>query len=158
MNDYMPSNEITKEIRQTLKQEFPSCKFSVTKEVYAGGWSIHVSLMEADFNPMRDPQDVSDWAIEKIHDSYFTREVMEKTQNENYHQLNYYALGDDYDEDNWCNGVFLTEKAHNILQRVTQICQKRNWDNSDAMTDYFDVNYYLHLNIGKWDKPFKVKK
>jgi hypothetical protein len=29
-----------------------------------------------------------------------------------------------------------------------------NYDNSDSMTDYFDVGHYVDLNIGKWDKPF----
>lgn len=28
------------------------------------------------------------------------------------------------------------------------------YDNSDAMTDYFDTAYYVHMNIGKWNKPY----
>jgi hypothetical protein len=28
-----------------------------------------------------------------------------------------------------------------------------NHDNSDAMSDYFDVGWYLSLQIGRWDKP-----
>jgi len=31
------------------------------------------------------------------------------------------------------------------------------YNNSDAMTDYFDTAYYTHLNIGKWDKPYEYK-
>jgi len=32
----------------------------------------------------------------------------------------------------------------------------RAWyDNSDAMTDYFDTAYYTNIRIGKWDKPYK---
>ena len=30
------------------------------------------------------------------------------------------------------------------------------YDNSDAQTDYFDTAYYAHINIGSYDKPFKV--
>ena len=30
------------------------------------------------------------------------------------------------------------------------------YDNSDAQTDYFDTAYYVHVNIGRWDKPFVV--
>lgn len=30
------------------------------------------------------------------------------------------------------------------------------YDNSDAMTDYFDTAYYVDVNIGKWDKPYEV--
>jgi len=31
------------------------------------------------------------------------------------------------------------------------------YDESDAMTDYFNTAYYVSVNIGKWDKPFEVK-
>lgn len=30
------------------------------------------------------------------------------------------------------------------------------YDNSDAMTDYFDTSYYFGINVGKWDKPYEV--
>ena len=29
-----------------------------------------------------------------------------------------------------------------------------NHDNSDIMTDYFDVGWYININIGKWNKPY----
>jgi len=28
------------------------------------------------------------------------------------------------------------------------------YDNSDAMTDYFDTAYYMDINVGQWDKPY----
>jgi len=31
-----------------------------------------------------------------------------------------------------------------------------NHNNSDSQTDYFDVGFYSHLQLGKWDKPFQV--
>ena len=30
-----------------------------------------------------------------------------------------------------------------------------NHDNSDPMTDYFDVGWYVSINLGKWDRPFR---
>ena len=30
----------------------------------------------------------------------------------------------------------------------------RNHDRSDIMTDYFDVGWYIDINIGKWNKPY----
>lgn len=30
------------------------------------------------------------------------------------------------------------------------------YDNSDAQTDYFDTAYYVHVNIGKWNKPYAL--
>ncbi len=32
-----------------------------------------------------------------------------------------------------------------------------NHDNSDIYTDYFDVGWYINIDIGKWDKPYTVK-
>jgi hypothetical protein len=32
------------------------------------------------------------------------------------------------------------------------------YDNSDIMTDYFDVAYYNNINIGKWDKPYELEQ
>jgi hypothetical protein len=32
------------------------------------------------------------------------------------------------------------------------------YDNSDAMTDYFDTAYYFGINVGRWDKPYIVTK
>jgi hypothetical protein len=28
------------------------------------------------------------------------------------------------------------------------------YDNTDIMTDYFDVSHYIDISIGKWDKPY----
>ena len=68
-------------------------------------------------------------------------------EGENYLQLNnYYIDRDDR----------LTEEAKKVMIRAREIAQTYNWDNSDPMTDYFDVNYYLHMAIGKWDKPYEM--
>ena len=29
-----------------------------------------------------------------------------------------------------------------------------NYDNSDYYTDYFDVGWYIDINVGKWNKPY----
>lgn len=34
----------------------------------------------------------------------------------------------------------------------------KNHNNSDIMTDYFDVGWYIDINVGKWDKPYAVTK
>lgn len=52
----------------------------------------------------------------------------------------------------------LTPYGVTIGKTIIKIANKDNWDNSDPMTDYFDVNYYTHLAFGKWDKYFQVTK
>ena len=33
-----------------------------------------------------------------------------------------------------------------------------NHDNSEPQTDYFDVGWWVDVNIGKWDKPYIVER
>jgi hypothetical protein len=41
-----------------------------------------------------------------------------------------------------------------ILEKIVTALNCDNHDNSDPMTDYFDVGYYINLQFGSWDKPF----
>jgi len=47
-------------------------------------------------------------------------------------------------------------KALAFLSEVIPLMNKGNHDNSDVQTDYFDVGWYVDVNIGKWDKPYTV--
>lgn len=71
---------------------------------------------------------------------------------EGYNQLNHYHIKEE------CNGVKLAEWAVPVLQEANEIINLRNWDHSDLQSDFFDVNFYLQLQIGKWDHHFKVKE
>jgi len=139
------TTKIAKLIRQQLKKEIPNCKFSVTKASFSGGSAITVALMAAPFPVFA--QDVDRNGNE---------------QGRGYSQLNYFQLrrGFDYDcrDPGVCNGVFLTPEAWAVLSQAVKIGQQYNWDNSEIQTDYFDVNYYFDIAIGKWDKPFQIKR
>jgi len=37
---------------------------------------------------------------------------------------------------------------------MSQIANYYNYDDSDSMTDYYSVNFSLHLGLGEYDKPF----
>lgn len=45
----------------------------------------------------------------------------------------------------------------NFFKEVLSVMNEGNHDNSDIMTDYFDVGFYVHINIGKWNKPYIFK-
>lgn len=47
-----------------------------------------------------------------------------------------------------------SETASNALQELVKAAYKGNHDNSDSMTDYFDVGWYVNINIGRWDRPY----
>jgi hypothetical protein len=48
--------------------------------------------------------------------------------------------------------------ALKFLSDVICLMNKGNHDNSDIQTDYFDVGWYVDVNIGKWDKPYILEK
>ena len=47
-------------------------------------------------------------------------------------------------------------KAKSFLKEVFTAMNSGNHDNSDVQTDYFDVGWYVDVNIGSWDKPYTV--
>ena len=70
-----------------------------------------------------------------------------KPNTNGYDQVNPYWFQDHYDGD---AKAFLTE-AMNALKSA-------DWyDESDAMIDYFNIAYYVDVNIGKWNSPYIVQ-
>ena len=123
--------QIAAEIRQELKRQFPEHKFSVVKR---NGIEIIVALMEAPESPFASLETTTG-----------------HTHNGTYAQLNSKHIGET------SNGYYLTEQAVQMLKQVVEIANRDNWDNSVLVEDYHDVNYYLALEIGKWDKPFTAR-
>jgi hypothetical protein len=155
--EYKDINTISKEVKLNLHNAFPGTKWSVRTEKYAGGRSLHVSLMEAPFevfDTSRPPNIVGRFAGSATSDIY---RYTDSSKQRGYAQLNEYQLRDKSNMNPRVNnGVILTPEAISVMMKAENIINRDNWDNSDAQTDYFDVNYYVHLNVGQYDKPFKV--
>lgn len=157
-NEGLYGASLAKAIRQELKEKLPQCKFSVTKETYSGGQSINVSLMSANFNPFNE---LTEEVMEKIEDNcrrmfgQFWEQRLEDsisnfrntTTKDKYHQVNQYYVKDD---------VCLTEEAKSVINQALNIINSYNFDDSDSQIDYFHTNFYTHMSIGKWDKPFQL--
>jgi len=62
-----------------------------------------------------------------------------------YEQVNTYHFGEHY-----------SGKAKEFLTKAIALLNMNNHDNSDIMTDYFDVGHYIDVNIGQWNKPYIV--
>lgn len=62
-----------------------------------------------------------------------------------YYDVNHYHLHDQYE------GELLE-----IMKKIKSAMNADNYDNSDSMTDYFDVGHYIDINVGRYDKPFQV--
>lgn len=64
-----------------------------------------------------------------------------------YQQVNVYHVDSNYD------GV-----ARDFLNEVLDTIKKAGewYDRSDSQTDYFDTAFYIDINVGRWDKPYKL--
>ena len=47
-------------------------------------------------------------------------------------------------------------KALEFLKEIIPIMNNGNHNNSDIQSDYFDVGWYISVEIGKWNKPYKL--
>ena len=132
--------DIAERVRFFTKKQYPDCKFSVTIERYSGGQSMDIALMSAPF---------------EVFNKEYTKDKNGNVYNERdweYSQLNKYSLGKE--ADGYCNGSYLTPKAVEVLKFAYDVATAYNFDDSDGMIDYFHTNFYLHLAIGRWNKPF----
>ena len=61
-----------------------------------------------------------------------------------YIQVNYYHIDRNY-----------SEAAAAFLHELVDAMKGDRWYNhSDAQTDYYDVAFYLSINVGNWNKPY----
>ena len=44
--------------------------------------------------------------------------------------------------------------AKKFLVEVFAAMNDGNWDKSDIQSDYFNVGWYVDVNIGRWNKPY----
>ena len=58
----------------------------------------------------------------------------------------------------WVADHFTGVAKEFLLSAVEALKSAGYYNNSDAMTDYFDTAYYYNINVGQWDKPYKLVK
>jgi len=87
----------------------------------------------------------------KLNDRYHT-------QRENIEKVDHFDLNRYYFADKAKKLGF--KKAGNFIDELVTAMKGSRWfDDSNAMTDYFHTAYYLDINVGKYNKPFKhIKK
>jgi len=143
--------DIAKETRQYLKKKFPKCKFSITIERYSMGQSLNIYLMGGPFTAI--------YQKGSHNGREFTSIEEQGHKFEQYSQLNQYTFSENYYSKRlpmagWNNGSQLSFQAWYVLKDAVNFVSQYNFDDSDSMIDYFHTNFYLHVNIGKWNKPF----
>ena len=83
-------------------------------------------------------------------DEVNARKGFEYTSVGNYLQVNEYYAAE------WAREVG-EETVANFYDELIAAMKGTGWyNNNDPMTDYFDIAYYLDINVGQWDKPYKL--
>jgi hypothetical protein len=149
--------DIAKLIKQQLKLKYPSADFSITKESYSGGQSLHIYYMKDTKSPYKTIENIIKDDADNLYYYCFTAEekqnrlnyLKNKIDNLDYSDINHYHIKDDY---------MLTDYAKKILTYAKDLANSFNYDDSDSQTDYFSTNFYLSLYVGKWNKKFEIIK
>ena len=139
---YISANEV-KAIRDELKAQFPKFKFGVRKG--AGSLSVDVTIKQG-------PIDF----IENYLTSARSGDAVDYVRQSGSLQVNQYWFQDHF-----------SGAAKDMIEQVLRIIKiapstieggRRWFDESDAMTDYFNTAYYIHLSIGDWSTPYALVK
>lgn len=145
------TGDIAKWIRQTLKAEHPDLKISVRTHYYSCGSSISLAIMKSrKIKILKDLQDIPESEINRM------AVARNQTNDETLAWLKerlekgHYNINKNWVDDDWG----LTDKGKDKLKKVIDIANRYNYNNSDSMTDYFDVNYSLDISLGKWEVGF----
>lgn len=56
----------------------------------------------------------------------------------------------------YCYRDNFTGDARDFLHEVIAAMNQGNHDRSDPQTDYFDVGWYIDINIGDWDRAYRL--
>ena len=126
------TKDIAAIIRKYVKEAYPLHKFSVTFKSYSGGSTIHIALMEAPHEVFKIGYEPKDGYIQSA--EWYTKEDSVRDRSD----------------------IQLTEQAKEIIKDVIGFIKSYHYSDCDSMIDYFNVNFHYRLDIGKWDKPFKV--
>lgn len=79
----------------------------------------------------------------------FNREYAER-RGERFYEVKGYYQANAYRPNDYADNT-----VGRFFKELTKAMRGDLWyDNSDAMTDYFDTAYYLHINVGRWDRPY----
>ncbi len=139
---------ISKLAREFVKKQMPGYKFSITTSKYSGGSSISIELMSAPHPAFETPNEnlvPTNVRFSMPNGLEHAMKSWEYNINKGNSQVNHYYID---------NAYYLTEQTREALKKIYNFINSYNYDDSDAQTDYFDTNFYVHMGVGKWDKPF----
>ena len=138
-------------ITQEMKKELAPAIKSVLKKFGVKGTisinhntSLNVNIKEGDIDFIGIYNAEAKKQVERGNISWYGRKITT-----GHYQENPYRVYEPYDRE-----LSIVEKFINELQVAMRGTMYYN--NDDIMTDYFDSAYFMGINIGKWNKPYKL--
>lgn len=171
---YMTNQELKKVLVERIKAVLPKgwkASYSMSYAGYSKVFTMTISSMtEESIKDFKYTQKEEEEKIEELKNSLESRGYQGKDLEERlywetknmlvegcpcgslYVQTNLRVASRSLDVSN----IFNMERAQEVINNIVEAINSENYDNSDSMSDYFDVGYYVHLNFGKWNKPCQI--
>lgn len=170
---YLGDAELSKQIRQALQAvlapELSKSDVRVRKESYSMGRTIHVTLRldKSKYAPTREEykqtivdnvkRDKYTWIRTEdgkdiFHEAYHNmtddeKRKVEQATAEQYAVWNYDRDTTDINQYHIDKEDMLTDDGKKIVEVANQVIKAFNYDDSNAMVDYFDTNFYYNLKV-----------
>ena len=168
----LSTKEQAQAITDEMKKQFPDVKISRKSDVFSGGSSIDFNIMESEkdlFVSDKDIDNMTDfgrlsvgigfenWAEKNVEGfKRYTNEVYTTNDVRRYAKeaLNNIKSHEDQNVrgDEW----YLSDYGKKVVSELNKQANSYTYSDSDGMVDYFDHGTYMHVSIGKWNKPYQV--
>ncbi len=127
---YITAKEVAV-IRADLKDAFRGWKFKVCLD--SGHLGVRVHFMSGPV-PLYAYGPVDGWRNPCHRDASMAMKC---------HQINHFYIKENH-----------PEETALILNHVHAIITKEHWDETDSQIDYFNCAFYVHMEVGTWQKPY----
>jgi hypothetical protein len=145
--------DIANFVKSYVKDVYPTWKFSIRTKYFSGGCEIDMAITEVPYQ-IHTVENIKKYINTSYAFGSYSDEQKEK-------RIQYYI--NDFENgkeiQNIKNNVeMLNEKAAYVIKDIEELVQSYNYDDSDAMTDYFDTNFYFHFDLGLYskEKPWSI--
>lgn len=173
---HLSTSEQAKAITSAMKEKYSDVKISRKSDVYSGGSSIDFNIMSSDKDMYISDSDIDKLGDEQLFNTDITRGYgFERWANDNidnYKTDHTYSVDDvkkyaketlnnikSHENQNVRgNEWYLSDYGKKVVSDLNKEANSYTYDDSDAMTDYFNHGTYMNVSIGKWDKPYQVNQ
>jgi len=170
----MDTKDQAKAITDAMKKQYPDVKISRKTNLFSGGSSIDFNIMSSDKDLFVSNSDIDKMGYEDLHDVSRSNgfEWWAKDNIKGYNENHSYNIDDvrKYAKESLSkrkesdiqsvrgNEWYLNDYGKKVVSELNKQANSYTYNDSDGMIDYFDHGTYMHISIGKWNKPYEVNK